>query len=797
MSQATQANPSPPRHTRLEDFVQASAGENLAVIYVHGMGDQWRLSDPTSLVNNLETYLRELTPDQQAPYSLNTTPYRCTLPSGEEHAYLTVTLPSGQSFDLHEVYWAPASPAASATDVVKWLQSQLLVPCLRLNAPWGALRGLRFMALGQAIETGRIRRQVVEDKELLDTYQQFSEQTPAGTLGQFLELQPDKDAQAVTKEWNRQSRSTDRMAIWVTLSLILSTLVFALLVTEATLGLLQLLQLAGLSEWTTRYGLDLKSPIDSWFVPPLIVLTVGVSLGWIFGLRPFFQKYMGDVVQWATYHETSKGHAVRRAILEVSTGVFRHVLEQPKPYDRVVVMAHSLGSVVAHDTLLYLRHDPAMHPSLGRISHIMTYGSPIDKFAYFFEAQQGQTPRYEDTINHLRGSVFESPFKVGLRWENFYEEGDPISGTIHTAGTSAKPMRPKQSKQSKPDDSTSQVDDSDAQVNGPTPWVKSLYTANANTALVSKNHTGYTSNRLVLNRMWDALRPGFGDIVSEETTVDVMAHTRWMRQMYTITLLIPWALLASYAAHGAYWLQQHPPSTSIRWVVAALLLVAVLVVLRPWKIIPRRAKPFAIAVASACALALWATYGPTDDRVWTDQETLLTSLNRWAIGAGIGGPLLVTLSLLAFTNWQSRHANGGKATRQTSESQTPLLIVVLAVLGIAVVVTTMIHWPDGAHALLPWWWWRLSFLYGTFTLIAITGLQVVFASRVGHMLDQPRKPDAPSVGKRQPQRPRTSPTSSASPTTPSTLSRKTMTGLGILALLMGLALWQRHARRHD
>ncbi|MGM9322241.1 hypothetical protein [Deinococcus aquaticus] len=135
--------------------------EKLAVIYVHGMGDQTRLCDPTALLNNLETYWQRI--DQTAPALSSTVQTHLSNPS-DPHYSMNVQLPNGSQLDVHEVYWAPKAPNVAATTVLSWMRKQLLVPFLRLHSEWMDLRRLRMGTLGQAVATGLISNENASDE---------------------------------------------------------------------------------------------------------------------------------------------------------------------------------------------------------------------------------------------------------------------------------------------------------------------------------------------------------------------------------------------------------------------------------------------------------------------------------------------------------------------------------------------------------------------------------------------------------------------------------------------------------
>lgn len=758
--------------------------EKLAVIYVHGMGDQTRLCDPTTLLNNLETYWQKI--DPLAPALTSTVQTQQSNPA-DPHYSMSVQLPNGSQLDVHEVYWAPKAPNVAATAVLSWMRKQLFVPFLRRHSKWGELSRLKLGVLGQAITTGHTTSD--NGRDLKRQYQNFVQNHPHGTFFEYTCVAP-TPPQPAADRWQGLTKSNDLTAIWVVMSMILATLVFALFVTEAVVGLAQFFQQEPLSKWAARYGLSYSNAVDVWYIYPLIAMSVVMTLAWVFGIRPFFSKFMGDVVQWATYQETDEGFKVRKAILDTSSDVFRYVLRIPgadgqknnnPPYDRVIVMAHSLGSVIAHDTLLALKRD---HPDeLNRISDLITYGSPIDKFAYFFEGLQGLSPRYVKTVHQLRGELFKGRAKP-LIWQNFYEEGDPIGGTIHTAGPSWDP--PGVVLTSK---------------------IHNIYTANANVALVGPNHTGYIGNKLVLFRVWNALMPGVlpdtppqvnqplpPPTRQERTDVDVMAHTRWMRQMYAVILLIPWVLLGSYVAHGAHLIQLavhqidlKQASDTLWWALRVGFGLSVLLLLISFLKPAHLLKPLAIALTALTLVGTYAAYTTPGPEFWdtvpvasrTSENDTSASLQQtcdsafsgttqnftldstcetpespqyaparasWVQGQSAGqlewssvlvgliAPALLTAALLLATKHKSTQ-HIAKLEAQTHERPNTLLPWIIGIF-IAFVALSSAALPDG-QAILPWWWWRTTLLYATFSLIIVGGpLQLVWKKRkLRHLLN--------------------------------------------------------------
>ena len=644
------------------------------------------------------------------------------LPDGDSMTFLEMRDRTGANgFDLHEVYWAPlAGDGPAEADVLRWLRAQLMVPYQRQSAPWRRLPRLRRGMLQQLNAEGIIGPG--PQSALLGRYDDFGRddacrQYPEGTAEQFLhfldERQPGLSADA--RLWIGHTRAFNAAAVWIVVSVVLLTLVFAVLAGETLGSVVQFVQPALFSGWQDRYLLRPDSAADLYFTAPVSLLAVLVTLTWLLTLKSFLQQSLGDVLQWATYHETSDNYARRRAILERSVATVKAVLTKQvggrEAYDRVIVIAHSLGTVIAHDTLLALRAehlarkgDPGgtnpLPLPLEKISHFVTYGSPIDKFVYFFEAQQSSTRRYEQLLDQKQGSILDPSFNTRLTWLNFHEEGDAISGPIYTSVPATG-----------------------------SPAVLNIYTPNALAPVIGFNHGWYTQNRTVMTQLWQTIDPHFrppGPVL-----LDPDLHRAWMRCRQSFLLAVPWTLLASYLLHGASLIQQHHaeidlrwPAAGLRWAVGVVLALTGLLGVLQRTLVPQL-QPLYYSLLVLLSLALCAYLGPpAAEQTFRTVQQQLGSL-QWSAALGaLVPPLLASLSM-AFTRWSmARSAAGALARTDRLIGRSRLGVV--AVIVVAVLLTCLIG-NDG-HGLLAWAWWRNTLTYAALSLVALAVSQVIYAA---------------------------------------------------------------------
>lgn len=456
-----------------------------AVIYVHGIGSQRRYEESARLIDRLDQFLGAQT-DISGGILRKIKPkveVNRAQPNGKPVTYIGASLtpkdPGAALGDVrfYECYWAPLMAGEkSALGVLQWIALQALRPFKTLRAPWNEMHRLRRAALADLCERdpAAAGAEPQDWEDLLQIYDRFDklevQQGPeAGGFEAFLAFipvamsRPGQSADPATVArlsslacaWRAHYRRTE----WQN-GMVLITMLLALLL--AGLALLWLVHwgLAALGAFSQALGADspLGQALASYLKPGWAqALTVAgfVVTAW-FGW--FLTDYLGDVEVWTTYEETNEKNKARAAVIEACTGLMQHVLADgvvdglgnANPQgrcERVVVIAHSLGTSVAHDALLELRkcnkvagHSEEMIGAfyLKLISHFITMGSPIDKINYFFETVRSKSHRYLRVVEELRGDIGTAPFSLNagvhakpwVHWINFWDQADVISGPL-------------------------------------------------------------------------------------------------------------------------------------------------------------------------------------------------------------------------------------------------------------------------------------------------------------------------------------------------------------------------------
>jgi hypothetical protein len=166
-------------------------------------------------------------------------------------------------------------------------------------------------------------------------------------------------------------------------------------------------------------------------------------------LKPYIVGYMGDIAIYTTTDEKSKFFGIRQKILTESQQFLESLLLDDA-YDKIFIAAHSLGSVIAYDTLnkvnLKANLPEGKNLPITKLKGLITFGSPLDKIAFFFRDHSGNEQFVRrQIIDHLHSfkakplNLDMNGFKVankidpklnGIKWVNFYNDDDPVSGHL-------------------------------------------------------------------------------------------------------------------------------------------------------------------------------------------------------------------------------------------------------------------------------------------------------------------------------------------------------------------------------
>jgi hypothetical protein len=195
------------------------------------------------------------------------------------------------------------------------------------------------------------------------------------------------------------------------------------------------------------WGHEAMKPLvgSGWHAIGIVVL-LAVLVGASYGFRYFLVEYVGDVAAYISPYKDSKFDELRKAIQKVGLDVGKIVYGFGKDsstapeYEKVIVVGHSLGSVLAYDTLNALINldnvssDGQKRDVVGRTRALVTFGSPLDKTAFIFRMQAKSDEDWireqmTDSVQPLIVSYAEFRPET-LTWVNIWSRMDIISGSL-------------------------------------------------------------------------------------------------------------------------------------------------------------------------------------------------------------------------------------------------------------------------------------------------------------------------------------------------------------------------------
>ncbi len=162
--------------------------------------------------------------------------------------------------------------------------------------------------------------------------------------------------------------------------------------------------------------------------------------------RYFIIQYVGDVAAYISPYKDSKFDEIRHQIQKIGFNVGKTIygfgpsLATAPKYRKLVVVGHSLGSVLAYDTLNALidLDNVSAHADqrqvVKRTRALITFGSPLDKTAFIFRMQANSD---QDWIREqLAASAqplilkYEDYRPDSFTWMNIWSPMDIISGSL-------------------------------------------------------------------------------------------------------------------------------------------------------------------------------------------------------------------------------------------------------------------------------------------------------------------------------------------------------------------------------
>jgi hypothetical protein len=195
------------------------------------------------------------------------------------------------------------------------------------------------------------------------------------------------------------------------------------------------------------------TPDDEWTnwvnchpLPVLLLWTLEIAAAGF--VRKFLIQYVGDVAAYIAAHTVSQFWELRQKIwqtaMKVARVVYRARTADDKDflYKKVIVVGHSLGSVIGYDVLngMLLEDGFSAQPQGGfsaqplkiaeRTRMFLTFGSPLDKTAFVFRTQHDMNSAVREVGAAAVQPMIASYDNRPKEWVNLWSRSDIISGRL-------------------------------------------------------------------------------------------------------------------------------------------------------------------------------------------------------------------------------------------------------------------------------------------------------------------------------------------------------------------------------
>ena len=383
-----------------------------AVVAIHGIGQHQPYEMARTLTDGLLRIARETDPSATVEQIVPEAQPGIETPPGRIYRVVRST-DANMFVDVYEAYWAPLTAGlTSFLGIVWWLLSNTFIPSRLMRRPSGktlydvavSVVALTLVALayywlfGSLLETTTRVASTVNQSQ---TYTlQFSFDLGRGVSGTAQSLR------VLRGSWAAPSRIPLGALSVSNLGRVLSpiTLVYLLATAVGVYALFQFLfqlgELVGdppefarhlpahlliIGTWACVYLLALGSVLPEFFTYGYIYAAFYLVNLWI---QKYFVDYIGDIEVYVTRDSKSARFTAREQIRSRAVDAIKAAVTSREDYAEVLVLGHSLGSVVGLDALRELRQQAGtvlLPPQFSRLSTFVTFGSPLEKTRFFFD----------------------------------------------------------------------------------------------------------------------------------------------------------------------------------------------------------------------------------------------------------------------------------------------------------------------------------------------------------------------------------------------------------------------------
>jgi hypothetical protein len=233
-----------------------------------------------------------------------------------------------------------------------------------------------------------------------------------------------------------------------------------------------LLLLTGTTVWVaylakTVFG---DNGIDVFNVVSHLSALIGIGVLWLLfrKFRQFVLQFMGDVAIYVSSNEVNRFWRIRKEIkdtgvqlasliysmleergADIAAGTEQHHAEEKAvqlAYRKVIIVGHSLGSVLAYDTLNEtIKNDQVDHGILQiveRTEALITLGSPLDKTAFLFR-QNVKNAVVREALSAAVQPLIQQYIYRPRWWINIFSPYDIVAGSLEYYDDPGNPAEPR------------------------------------------------------------------------------------------------------------------------------------------------------------------------------------------------------------------------------------------------------------------------------------------------------------------------------------------------------------------
>lgn len=186
--------------------------------------------------------------------------------------------------------------------------------------------------------------------------------------------------------------------------------------------------------WAERVSRGLhRALISSIWIWPFLFLISAV-------VRQLLVQFVGDVTAYIASNKLDRFTEIRKKIKDAAKqsagAVYLAKADGSNnfEYEKVAIVGHSLGSVIAYDTLNRLIADDALGADktgiIRRTCLFLTFGSPLDKIAFFFSVMGKSTKHIREQLAAVVQPLIQDYKNRPFPWVNVYSRNDIICGHL-------------------------------------------------------------------------------------------------------------------------------------------------------------------------------------------------------------------------------------------------------------------------------------------------------------------------------------------------------------------------------